>query len=48
MPEKVPISATISRISAVEAEVPFSLWSVMAVLSAIIRATVVLPTPDGP
>ena len=48
MPEKVPTSATTSRISAVEAEVPFSLCSVIEVLSAIMRATVVFPTPEGP
>ena len=35
-----------SRMSAVDAEVPFSLWSVMEVLSAMMRATVVFPTPE--
>ena len=48
MPENVPTSATTSRMSAVDAEVPFSLWSVMEVLSAMMRATVVFPTPEGP
>ena len=45
---KVSISATMSRISCVEALVPFSLRRARFVLPAIIDATVVFPTPEGP
>ena len=37
-----------SLISPTEAEVPFSLYRVMLLLLAMIRARVVFPTPDGP
>ena len=48
MPLSVSVSATICFISAIEALVPLSLCIVILALFAIILATVVLPTPDGP
>ena len=47
-PARVPVWAMISLISPTEAEVPFSLYRVMLLLLAMIRARVVFPTPDGP
>ena len=47
-PASVPISLSTALISPVPQEVPLSLWSVMPLFSAMIRATVVLPVPDGP
>ena len=40
--------ATTSRISAVEAVVPFNLHRCMWLCFAMMDATVVFPTPDGP
>ena len=45
---RVSSSATIAFISAVEAEVPLSLWNFLLVRRAIIDARVVLPMPEGP
>ena len=47
-PASVPISLSTALISPVPQEVPLSLWSVMPLFSAMMRATVVLPVPDGP
>ena len=45
---KVSNCAVISRISAVEAVVAFSLYNVLLVCLAMILATVVFPVPLGP
>ena len=47
-PRNVSTSETTLLMSPVEAEVPFSLCSRMLADSAMIRATVVFPTPEGP
>ncbi len=48
MLSKVPIRATASLISAVEAVVPLSFTRSMSVFLAMMEATVVFPTPEGP
>ena len=45
---KVSSSPTMAFISAVEADVPLSLWNFLPLDFAIIEARVVLPTPEGP
>ena len=45
---KVPISASTDLISLVEAVVPLSLCSCIPLPAAMMLATVVLPTPEGP
>ena len=47
-PASVPISLSTALISPVPQDVPLSLCSVMPLFSAMMRATVVLPVPDGP
>ena len=44
----VPISLSTALISPVPQEVPLSLCRVMPLFSAIMRATVVFPVPEGP
>ncbi len=48
IPSKVPVLCTASLISAVEAVVPLSFTRCLSVFLAIMEATVVLPTPEGP
>ena len=48
IPPKVSSWLTISLMSAVEAVVPLSLRRVRLVFSAMMVASVLLPTPDGP
>ena len=48
MPARVSSSSTTALISAVDAVVPLSLCSRISVRLAMIRARVVLPTPEGP
>ena len=44
----VPISLSTALISPVPQEVPLSLCRVMPLFSAMMRATVVFPVPEGP
>ena len=47
-PASVPISLSTALMSPVPQEVPLSLCSVIPLFSAMMRATVVFPVPDGP
>ena len=47
-PASVPMSFSTALMSPVPQEVPLSLWRVMPLFSAMMRATVVLPVPEGP
>ena len=46
-PASVPMSFSTALMSPVPQEVPLSLWRVMPLFSAMMRATVVLPVPEG-
>ena len=47
-PANVPMSLRTALMSPVPQEVPLSLWRVIPLFSAMMRATVVLPVPEGP